>query len=110
MGRVAAGLKRHRLIIERPTEQEGASGGKLDNWDPVRTVWAAIDALKGDKLTTARQVHATATHAIQMDYFEDVRPSCRGRIGNVAYEFNSVLSERNMKYRMDIIATERIVS
>lgn len=109
MGRVAAGLKRHRLIIERQTLAEGASGARLQNWDMVRTVWASIDALKGDKLISARQIAATATHAIAMDYFADVVPSCRGRIGDTVYEFNSVLSERNMKYRMDIIATERII-
>src|SRR5574342_1071291 len=103
MGRIAAGLKRHRLVIERQTEQEGSSGARLPNWDLVRTVWASIDALKGEKLISARQIAATATHAIGMDYFADILPSCRGRIGNAIYEFNSVLSERNMKYRLDIL-------
>ena len=110
MGRVAAGLKRHRLIIERQTTAEGASGARLPNWSTVRTVWASIDILKGDKLTSARQIAATATHAIAMDYFPEIVPSLRGRIGTTIYEFNSVLSERNMKYRLDIIATERIVT
>lgn len=53
-----AGRRDHRLIVDEPIETQDASGAMEVTWNPITTVWAGIEPLRGREALTSNQILA----------------------------------------------------
>lgn len=70
---------KHRVTIIRPPrpDETDESGQPIDEWQPVATVWAAIEPLRGRELESARKVVAEVTTRIRIRYRDGVDRTMR---------------------------------
>ena len=54
-----AGRLRFRVTIEEATEVRNAVGEVVQEWAPVKTIYAAIDPLRGEERLSVQQVKPT---------------------------------------------------
>ena len=57
MTELSAGDLRHRLVIEKRTNQVGERGESFEQWEEIGRCWARITPLYGRELELARQRH-----------------------------------------------------
>jgi SPP1 family predicted phage head-tail adaptor len=72
--RLQVGKLRHRIQIVKPYGPAQSTFGdvSLQNFSPVRTCWAAIEALQGKDALAANQFADVVTHKITIRYRNDV--------------------------------------
>jgi SPP1 family predicted phage head-tail adaptor len=63
---LAAGILRHRVDVQRATQDRDDLGGVVQTWTRLVRRWAAITPLQGRELEAARQIEARITHRITM--------------------------------------------
>ncbi len=92
-----AGLMRHRITIESPTETQGADGSMTLTWAPFATVWASVEPLLGREWFDAQREQAEVSHRVRMRFLPGVGHNMRIMWGSRVFEIESVLNagERN---------------
>ena len=58
----ALGQMRHRVALEAPLETPDGAGGVTRFWQPVSTLWAAIEPIEGQSILVGDAPGITATH------------------------------------------------
>lgn len=76
-----AGALRHRVILERPTEQQEGGGQVIDTYEPVTTqpIAAQVETLTVRESFAAAQVQAGADTRIRIRFRDDVDEKWRVR-------------------------------
>lgn len=100
-----AGHLRHRITFERQQQfGRDALGQVVVEWQPLATVWAAIEPANGRELWHAEQVRAETTHLVQARGRPDWRPTTADRItfAGRMFELVSVIDvqERGIVWRI----------
>jgi SPP1 family predicted phage head-tail adaptor len=107
--RVDPGELRHRLVLEENRPTKDGSGGHVDTWVTVATVWARVAPLSG--LVAAEGMKATPrrTHEITIRHRADVHELMRGRrsSGRVL-EFRAIIDPEERGEYMTITADELV--
>lgn len=90
MSRLLVNRLKHRVTILRPPrpDETDEAGQPIDDWQPVVTVWAAIEPLRGRELESARQVVAEVTTRIRIRYRDDVDRTMRVKYSSSGTEFD----------------------
>ena len=65
---VRAGDLRHRVSLQKTVVTRDDYGEQIETWTTYATVWARISPLRGQELIQAQQVHAEATHEVELRY------------------------------------------
>lgn len=105
-----AGELRHRVTLQRRPDgfpEAGPAGDPADDWETVRTCWAAIEPLSGRELANAARVHATTSHRITLRAVAPVDPSWRVTFRSRAFGIDSVLDVGEAGAFLILMATER---
>ncbi len=92
-----SGSLRHRVTLQKKTQTEGDRGGVLETWEDWKTVWAAIEPLRGDEYWSARQFSLEVTHRITIRYLAGVDSQVRVKFSDREFHITSIQNpgERN---------------
>ncbi|MEK5038911.1 phage head closure protein [Sporosarcina sp. FSL K6-3457] len=103
------GKLRNRISIIRPPTPEDVdeAGQPLDDWQPVATVWAAIEPLYGRELFAAMQVNAEVTTRIRIRYREGIDRTMAARIKGSEFEFLYVIEPEFAEKELQIMCRGR---
>jgi len=99
---ISAGRLRHRVVIERLTAsmdgggeviQDPATGEVVRTWQPVATVWAAIEPLSAREFLQSDAKQSQITTKIIMRKRADIYPSDRIKHGDRLYNPQAFLDD-----------------
>lgn len=99
---ISAGRLNRRIIIQQRAVTQDSSGGQVETWTAVATVWSAIEPLTARELMAAQAVQSEVSHSITIRWqaaFADpkavaaMRAVYGARIFNIAGSMNT--EERN---------------
>lgn len=83
-----------------------AYGGEVKNWQPVATVWAAVEPLSGREFFAASQVNAEVTGRIRIRYMAGVRPTMRAVLGERVFEILAVIDPQERHEELQLMVKE----
>ena len=68
-----AGRLKHRLILQKPSRSVDATSGEhLATWGTLKTVWGAVEPMRGSELTNAQQRNGKLTHKVTIRHTNGV--------------------------------------
>ena len=103
-----AGDLRHRVTLERKEANRDAYGGELVTWQPVATVWAAVEPLKGREFFSASQDNAEVTGRIRIRYMPGVVPTMRVRFGQRVFDIQAVIDPEERHEELQLMVREMV--
>ena len=101
-----AGKLRHRLIIQKRGEDQGAYGAMVETWEQVAVIWAAIEPLQGREFIAAQSTQSETTGKIRIRYRSDVTTAMRGVFGEKIYNFLSIINQDQRNRELIIYTSE----
>lgn len=96
-----------RVTILRQTDETDSYNQPLDEYNPVCTVWAAIEPLQGREYFAAMQVNAEVTTRIRIRYRDGIDRTMIIRHGDHEFEILYVLHPEFGKKELQLICKER---
>lgn len=96
-----AGPMRHRATLQTYTPTRDATGGVVESWTDVATVYARVEPIRGREALEAEQILAEADTRVTIRYGSEwaaINPSWRVLCRNVVYNIVHVV-ERNLAHR-----------
>lgn len=95
---------RHRVTIQvSELDQWGDPAG----WSDIATVWARVEALKGEEYFAAAQMQNSVSHRVTMRYRADLTPTHRLVFEGRILDIEAVLPDER-KSRLVIMCTEQV--
>jgi SPP1 family predicted phage head-tail adaptor len=106
-----SGRLRHRLRFERATETQNQFGEPVQTWAEIKTVWGAVEPLRGAERQRANQTQADEDVRLVARYSSELatlNPKDRCVAVGKVYDIKSVLNidERNREF--NVMAREHI--
>ena len=65
---IRAGALNRRITLQSRSVSQDASGGQINTWADVATIWASIEPLSGRELMAAQAVQSAVSHQITIRY------------------------------------------
>ncbi len=75
-----AGLLRHRVDLQAPTQTRGPAGGVVETFATVQTVYASVEPIGGKEFFAAQQVQSDLSHRIRLRWRPDLTPTTKWRV------------------------------
>ena len=72
-----AGLLRHRIVIQSPTESRDTIGGVVKSWATFQIMQANIEPYQAREFGRGEQVRADVSHKITIRYISGLSPKFR---------------------------------
>lgn len=85
------GKLRHQITIERFTSGQDEIGQPIESWEPVGTVAAAVEPLKGREFMAAQAGQSEVTTRIRLRYLAGISTTDRITHGGTVYNVLSVI-------------------
>jgi SPP1 family predicted phage head-tail adaptor len=98
---------RHRVTIQGFTSVSDGMGGWEQTWADLATVWARVEALKGEEYFAAAQMQNSVSHRVTMRYRADLTPTHRLVFEGRTLDIEAVLPDER-KSRLVIMCTEQV--
>lgn len=99
-----AGILRHRLEVQQPTDVRDDIGGVRQDWLTVETVWGRVEPLRAREQLEAQKLEARITHQITLRYGSHLQATWRLRLKGTTRVFNPfppmTTDERNREVKM----------
>ncbi len=110
MDLLQAGLLRHRVDIQEPTDGTDSYGGVTQAWALLSTVWAQVEDLRGREFVSSEQLQSEVTTRITIRYRTDVTitPQMRAVEGTRTWEIVDVLDPDGMHIQLQLLCREVI--
>jgi SPP1 family predicted phage head-tail adaptor len=107
---LAAGKLTERVVIEQPVEARDASFAAVTRtWQPVATVWAAVEPLQGRELERSRELGSEISLRVRIRHSSAVAAvSSKMRIthGALRYEIQAVLNPLSAGVELHLLCAE----
>ena len=97
-----------RIEIKQPSRIGDGSGGYSEGFEPVATVWAAVNTLNGREFWQAQQMQAEVTHKIRIRRNPDVKRSHVVFFDSRVYEIMYILCQDKKRLYDDLYCVERL--
>ncbi len=88
-----AGLLRHRVVIQSPTESRDAMGGVLLVWADLATVWARVEEQGGQETWQDSTVQPGRTGTVTLRYYPGLTTRMRFGFAGRSLNIESVVSD-----------------
>lgn len=108
---VKAGDYNRILVLEHDTgTTRGTYNNLVENWQPLVTVWAAVEPLSGRELFAASQITEQVSHRIRTRYRPDLTLTAklRGKLGSRLLNIHTVIDKEEAHIELEMLATEVI--
>lgn len=112
------GAKNKYVTIEQVTVNRDSFGEPVKSYSTLLSCWAHIQPLRGSEVFEAKQVMATVSHRIRINYdprLKTVTPKCRIKLSNddtpETFRYFDILALMNvneMNYEYELLASEVI--
>lgn len=91
-----------RVAIQSYTATRDATGGEVETWATVATLWAQVRATGGGERYINQQIVAQVTHTVSLRYTAGITPKMRVLIGSRVLDIQQVqnVDERNIETRL----------
>ena len=86
------GALRNRFTIEQPLRIADGSGGYIEGWSPIGTLWGAIRATSGDERFQHDRMSGIVSHEITVRHFDGLTPGDRFRLGAKISHLRAILA------------------
>jgi len=103
MRRLSVGDLRHRITIEKPSEQQSKSGAVIPIWEVAAIVWAEKQDLSGREYLQAQQVESLISTRFRIRYRGDITPNMRVKYGINYYSIEAVLDPDGLKRELHLM-------
>lgn len=103
-----AGLLRHQITVQTPTDVTDATGAVSSTWETLVTAWAAIWPVTAKEQVAAGQLITTLSHRIRMRYYDGVTSKCRVKFGNRYFDIKAVINAEERNEMLDLLCTEEV--
>ena len=101
------GKMRHRITIQRQSDEKDRLAGYQDDWIDIATVWAQISPVSGREFLT--QIRETmVTHKIYCRYRPGVTPRLRIKFKDRIFRIISVLNWDESNEGLTIMCEEHV--
>lgn len=104
------GLFRHRIKLLKMVVTEDEIRQQIEDWQEVRTCWAAIKTVSGREYFAAASVQAERTYRFIIRYTPGIDETMRIDYQGRQFDIQSVLNDDERKKTLTIIATERVTA
>ncbi|MCB1522112.1 MAG: phage head closure protein [Hyphomicrobiaceae bacterium] len=98
---------RHRVVLEAASRADDGSGGAVETWTEVDTVWASIKPTSGGERDIANQIAGRVTHEIAIRFRDGVRPEMRFRLDARIFEILAVVDDGERRRFLKCLSEER---
>nr|WP_211234143.1 phage head closure protein [Desulfocurvus vexinensis] len=95
------------MTIQAVTLIFDGMGGWEETWADLATVWARVEALKGEEYFAAAQMQNSVSHRVTMRYRADLTPTHRLVFEGRTLDIEAVLPDER-KSRLVIMCTEQV--
>lgn len=107
---IAAAELNRRVTIEQPVETRDPTFGAVTRtWNPVATVWAAVEPLSGRQIERQRELGSEVTLRVRTrmsSLVAGVTPKMRITHGAKRYEIDSVINPAEARDELIMMCTE----
>lgn len=107
------GKMRHRITFQSFTGLQDDYGDPLQsddsNWDPVATLWAAIDPISGREFYAAEQSQSEVSHKIRCRYRSGLTTAMRIKYGKRIFQIVSIIDWEERHESLLIMCKELVV-
>lgn len=79
-----------RFVLEFPQRADDGSGGRIETWQPLATVWAKISPRSGVEVPVAQSLRSELTHEVVLRYRGELRPAMRLTAANRILEITAI--------------------
>lgn len=100
------GKLRHRLIIQRPVEQQDMNTGAMNTtWEDIETVWAEIKPISVKEFISAQAENSEVSAKITIRKLNGISSECRAfhEAKNKYYKIQSVIWENHSGLRYMVL-------
>lgn len=101
-----AGKLKHRVLIEKPTEEKNSFGEITTTWSTHVTRWAQVEQLTGAEYWTAKQINDKDIVRFYVRYASGVTHKMRIKYNDNYYYITSIADWDGAKRKLEIV-TER---
>jgi SPP1 family predicted phage head-tail adaptor len=99
--RISAGELRHRILIVKPSLNQGTDGSwQIDDSNTVATAWASVKPLSGRDLYTAQQKVSEVTHMVRMRFRHGITANMNVNFNGRFFEIQDVV---DVDYRHKVL-------
>lgn len=98
-----AGNLDQRIVIERLVKGVDPIGQPINAWEPVFSVWAAVEPLQGREYIAAQAVQSEVEARIRLRYRPGVTSAMRVIHGADTYSITSVIHVKSAKQELQIM-------
>jgi SPP1 family predicted phage head-tail adaptor len=102
-----AGLLRHTVTVEAPTETQNEYGEPATTWTTVATVYARREDLTGREYFAAQQVNSETTTRFTLRYIAGITTKHRLLCDSVQYDIAAVQDPDGRQRELVIMAVHR---
>jgi len=106
--RLRIGGLRHRVELQAFTSVSDGMGGQTNTWTTEDAVRAAIWPVSAAEQVRAGAQAMTATHRIQIRYYDGLKPSWRVKFGSRYFSIVSIIDKDEKHAQVDLLCREVI--
>lgn len=107
MSETSIGAMRHRITVEAPIRVPDGSGGVIESWTPVATLWARIVDRAGNEAFSADGITGRLTHDITLRPHPDLVPRNRIRLAARVFHILAISTSGEPVDRITCLCEER---
>lgn len=96
--KMRAGLLRHPVLLQRPTQVVNEKGRRITQWEDVVRVYAAKSDVSGREFYVAQAYHAEDVVTFTLRWRDDIQPTWRLIHHEAAY---NILEINHLGYKRD---------
>jgi phage head-tail adaptor, putative, SPP1 family len=109
MSKLLVNRLNRRVTIIRPPSPDDVDdyGQPLNEWQPVATVWAGIEPLRGREYFSAMSEHAEVTTRIRIRYREGIDRTMRVVYNDTEFEILHIIHPEYNHHELQLMCKER---
>jgi SPP1 family predicted phage head-tail adaptor len=101
-----AGVLRHKVSIQNPSESTDTQGGAEFTWTTVATAWAAVEPLSSREQYWQSQLQTLGTHKVTLRYTALVTSRSRILFGARVFEITNITNTEERNEELTLICVE----
>jgi SPP1 family predicted phage head-tail adaptor len=105
---IAAGKRRHCVLIQQQTDEQDDAGEKLEQWNDLRSTWAEIRAVTSKEVYAASGFTSQVSHLITILFHPSmaVRSSYRVVYRGRIFQVQAVVDEDETQVELKLYCLE----
>jgi len=103
-----AGLLRHRLTFEIPSQTQNDFDEWVESWSTWVTVWGSIEPNLGKRYFEAKQANSEVEGLMRIRYRDGLLPTMRVKYGDRIFKIISIVQPFEKKRELHILYKEAL--